>query len=90
MFYANALDDPSVVSALAEFNITQEDLEQSQALVAQVETLKEVQERAKTTAQIATQTRTDALKGMDDWSANFGKWLASPWPTTGNTWKAYS
>lgn len=70
-FYINLLDDSEVVEALARFMITQQQLEQGQAMVQQVAALKGLQEQQKTEAQKATQARNVALAALREWLTTF-------------------
>jgi hypothetical protein len=65
-FYTHSLADPGILETFAEFNITQQDLEQALALVQQVSELKTVQEREKSAAQQATQARDNAFNALSE------------------------
>ena len=70
-FYAAALSDPEIISALGRFLITQEQLEEGQALVQQAAALDQAQECEKAEAQQATRDRDAAIDVLNEWLAVF-------------------
>jgi hypothetical protein len=70
-FYARVLEDPVALEALAQFNVTRQHLEQGQAKVKEVETLKSIQEQVKSAAQAATQERDAVLDALSEWLSTF-------------------
>lgn len=70
-FYDNALADADVQSALAEFNVTSEDLTAAQSQVEAVADANSTQEQEKGDAQESTQVRDAAVDALDDWMSDF-------------------
>lgn len=70
-FYANALADAGVLTALAQFGVTQEKLAAGQAQVAVVEGLAAAQKKETGEAQQATEKRDAALEALDMWMGDF-------------------
>lgn len=70
-FYDNALADEDIQDALAEFNVTTEDLNEALAQVDAVAAANSTQEQEKGDAQDATQARDAAVEKLDEWMSDF-------------------
>ena len=70
-FYTSALEDPNVVDAFAQFNISQVHLEEGLARVEYIHVLKKAQEKEKTAAQKATKARDTALGALNEYLSTF-------------------
>ncbi len=70
-FYANAINTPSVLETLAEYNITKEKLEAAQQLALDCEAKYNAQLKEKGEAQNATKMRDQALDELDKWMSDF-------------------
>lgn len=70
-FYDNALADDDILDALAEFNVTSEDLTQARAQVEAVAEANSTQEKEKGNAQDATEARDAAVEALDEWMSDF-------------------
>jgi len=70
-FYTNALNSEDVLTALAEYNITAEKLQEGQQLVAAVETASNKQFKEKGEAQNATKSRDAAVDDLQNFMGNF-------------------
>ena len=67
VFYTNVLQNTTVQTALARFNITVEALTQGQTLVQAVVNLNNVQKKEMYEAQQATKSRDEAMDALDAW-----------------------
>ena len=70
-FYANALDSNDIQAGLARFGVTTENLQQTQALVNDVEKKHNIQLQEKGEAQQATKVRDEAFDTMQEWMSDF-------------------
>ena len=70
-FYANALSDENILSAMAGYGITPEILEKGKAEVDTVETSYNRQLKEKGEAQAATQERDKAFDELQNWMSDF-------------------
>lgn len=71
LFYANALADENILTALSKFNITKEILEEAQAAVDAVELGYNTQMQQKGNAQAATKDRDEAFDAMQAWMSDY-------------------
>jgi hypothetical protein len=70
-FYANALTDTAILSALALYNLTQEQLAAGQAQVAAVVAGAVGRQASRSAAQASTQARDAALQELNRWMRDF-------------------
>jgi len=70
-FYANLLAKPDMMAAMDRFRVTQEKLQEAQALIKQVESLGEIKQRETGEAQTATKERDAAIDALDVWLSEF-------------------
>jgi len=71
VFYKNILAEPELLAAMGKYNITAQILQEGQAAVVNVANLNADQEKEKSEAQKATQTRNEALDALDEWYVEF-------------------
>ncbi|MCB8982526.1 MAG: hypothetical protein H6659_01735 [Ardenticatenaceae bacterium] len=71
VFYSNALGSPEILAALAQYNLTSEELRAGETAVAHIQDLEAAQERAKSTAQHATRSRDVALNALTAWLSEY-------------------
>lgn len=71
LFYANAIKDQHVLDLLANKGITKKELEDTNALISQVEEKKYKQNKLAGKAQQATKERNEAYKELAKWFGNF-------------------
>ncbi len=72
-FYQTTLDRPEISGPLAEYTLTSERLEAGLALVDEVESLNQEQEKEKAEAKEATRQRDDAFAELDKYMVLFSK-----------------
>ena len=71
VFYSNALGSPEILAALAQYNLTSEELRAGETAVAHIQDLEAAQERAKSAAQHATRSRDVALNALTAWLSEY-------------------
>jgi hypothetical protein len=71
LFYANLLQNEEQKTALAEFGVTTEQLEEVQKMLSEIESIHNAQQKEKGEAQEATQERDDAFEKLDEWLSDF-------------------
>ena len=70
-FYTNALADPSILSTLSKFGVTQEKLEAGKQSADSSKTASVVQKKEKGEAQQATLARDNSVDELDQWLSDF-------------------
>jgi len=70
-FYLNALSDTKVLEKMADFGMTQANIEAGKTMLEETEAANAAQEKEKGEAQQATQERDKAMDNLEDWLSDF-------------------